>query len=337
MSRHRALVTGSMLSSAELASIEHDGLDVEVIEQTLGEAELSRALADKDAFILGGNEYVSATVLSATARTRVIAFLGVGYHSFIDVGAASAAGIAVTNAPGANRRAVAEFSIGLILDSVRSISHQALRTKVGRWEEVRGFELAGKTLGVFGMGSIGSTVARIATNGFGMRVVYANRSPKPEIEAELSARRVGLDDLFALSQIISLHVAYSDGLKGVVDSALLRTVRPGAVLVNAADPRLVDPEALHNALIENRLRAAAMDGYYIQPPPAVDDDPHRLLALGEDRFLLTPHAASATADSCRAMLAANLSSIRNVLSTGTDPNIVNPEFRRHPRWRSRLT
>ncbi|WP_157170891.1 NAD(P)-dependent oxidoreductase [Nocardia araoensis] len=189
-SRCRVLLTGADLSSADSEWLRQQNLEVEVRRYDLSEIELARALVDKDAYILGGVERVTAAALSTAENLKVIAFMGVGYHAYIDTAAASAAGIAVTNAPGANARAVAEFAIGLMLDAWRAITDLAMETRAGRWRETKGRNLHAKTLGIVGMGTIGTMVARIAANGFGMRVVYVSRTAKPELERDIAARRV---------------------------------------------------------------------------------------------------------------------------------------------------
>ncbi|MBF6467100.1 D-glycerate dehydrogenase [Nocardia beijingensis] len=331
-SRYRALLTGGAPTQADMEWLRQQNLEVEVRGSELSESELAGALVGKDAYILGGLERATAAALSAADDLKVIAFLGVGYHAFIDTAAATTAGIAVTNAPGANARAVAEFTIGLMLDAWRGITDLAMETKAGRWHESKGRNLHAKTLGIVGMGAIGTIVARIAANGFGMRVVYASRTAKPELEREIAARRVELSELVAESDVISLHASYGPQTDRVIGDAQLAAVKPGAILINTSEADLVDPASLRAALMDGRLAAAAMDGYYIVPAPAAQDDPLGLLALDHTKFVVTPYAAGATEESFRAMLEANVESIGNLLSTGKDPRVVNPGFRDHAQW-----
>ncbi|MBF6332423.1 D-isomer specific 2-hydroxyacid dehydrogenase family protein [Nocardia transvalensis] len=333
MNHHRVLFTGAMLTPSCIEWMQQHKLDVEVCRSDLSETELACALVDKDAYILGGVEHASAAVLSTAAtRLKVVAFLGVGYHAFIDTEAATAAGIAITNAPGANARAVAEFTIGLMLDAWRKVTYLAQQTKAGRWCEVKGRNLDGKTLGIVGMGTIGSMVARIAAKGLGMRVLYMSRTPKLDLEEDIAACQVGLSELLAESDVVSLHAAYGPQTDRIIGEAQLATVKPGAILINTSEAELVDAAALRMALVEGRLAAAAMDGYYIEPVPSIQADPYGLLALGNDRLLITPHTANATEESFLAMLTANVESITNILETGDDSRIVNPGFRNHASW-----
>ncbi|MEU6184594.1 NAD(P)-dependent oxidoreductase [Nocardia sp. NPDC047038] len=331
-SRYRALLTGAELKAAEIEWLRQRNIEVEVCRHDLSEVELARALLGKDAYILGGVERATAVALSTADDLKVIAFMGVGYHAYIDTAAATAAGIAVTNAPGANARAVAEFTIGLMLDAWRGITDLTMETKAGRWPETRARDLYGKTLGIVGMGTIGTIVARIAVGGFGMRVVYVSRTAKRELEGDIAARRVELPELLAESDVISLHAPYGPQTARMIGAAQLAAVKPGAILINTSEAQLVDPAPLRTALLDGRLAAAAMDGYYVVPAPSDQNDPFGLIALGNDKLLVTPHAAGATEESYRAMLAANAESVKNILETGEDPRVVNPGFRDHARW-----
>ncbi len=331
-SRYRTLLTGADPTPADTEWLRRKNLEVDVRRHDLSEAELARALIGKDAYILGGVERATATALSTADDLRVIAFMGVGYQPYIDIAAATAAGIAVTNTPGANARAVAEFTIGLMLDAWRRITDLTMETNAGRWPEIKGRNLHAKTLGIIGMGTIGAIVARMAADGFGMRVAYVSRTAKPELEQKIPARRVELPELLAESDVISLHASYGPQTDRMIGEAQLAAVKPGAILINTSQAELVDPAPLRAALLDGRLAAAAMDGYYIVPAPSAQDDPLGLMTLSNNRFLVTPHAAGATEESFRAMLTANVESIRNILETGEDPRVVNPGFRDHARW-----
>ncbi|NQE88705.1 2-hydroxyacid dehydrogenase [Nocardia terpenica] len=332
MSPYRVLFTGGMLTRADVEWMRENNLDVEVCGNSLSESELIHALSDKDAYILGGVERASASALSAARNLKVVAFLGVGYHAFVDTDAATNAGIAVTNAPGANAQAVAEFTIALMLDAWRRVTFLVRETKAGRWHEVKGRNIGGKTLGIVGMGTIGSMVARMAANGLGMRVIYTSRHAKPSLEKEIAARRTTLSELVAQSDVISLHAAYSPDTDRILGEREFSNLRQGAILINTSEAELVDAHALREALAEGRIAAAAMDGYYIEPAPSSEADPHQLLELDDDRLLITPHTANATEESLRAMLVANVESISNILDTGYDTRIVNPDFRKYASW-----
>ena len=332
MEKYETLFTGGLLEPTDVEKMAAKGIVVSIARPDLDESELASLLSGKDAYILGGVEHVTARVLEHADQLKVIAFLGVGYHAFIDTPAATRRGIAVTNAPGANSRAVAEFAIGLMLDAWRRITYLTDATKAGRWEEDKRQNLYGKTLGVVGLGNIGSIVARIASHGFGMRVVYSGPRSKPAAERDLGAVRLPLDELLAQSDVVTLHAPYGPETEGMLDAQRLARIKPGAVIVNTSESELIDATALRNALLSGRVRAVAMDGYYVEPTPAPEDDKLGLLALPHDRVLVTPHTANATAESFQAMLQANVDAIVNVLGTGRDQRVVNPEFRQHAQW-----
>jgi gluconate 2-dehydrogenase len=332
MSRYSVLFTGGTLSDGDAATLATRGFDVEVCAIDLDESGLRAALKGKDAYILAGVEHVTAPCLEEAGQLKVIAFFGVGYQGFIDVASVTERGIAVTNAPGANARAVAEFTVALMLDAWRSVTDLVAKTKAGVWEQPVGRNIEGKTLGVVGAGAIGSAVARISRLGLGMRVVYSGPHPKPELEAETGAVRLPLEELLSVSDVVSLHVPYSERTDRLLDGDRLSLLKPGSILVNTSESEIVDPVALRAALTEGRLAAVTMDGYYIEPVPAVADDPHGLLALPHGRVLVAPHTANATEESFQAMFAANVDSLANLLSHGDDPRVVNPEFRSHAAW-----
>jgi gluconate 2-dehydrogenase len=326
------LFTTNPLDPAALDSLAATGAEFQIEGVDLDPSELLAALRGKEAYILGGVENVTEQTLAAAPDLKVVAFLGVGYRAFVDADAAARHGIAVTNAPGANAQAVAEFTVALMLDSVRRVTSLSNETKAGGWPVFRAANLEGRILGIVGMGTIGATVARIAIQGFGMSVVYCSRHQKPDVEQALGVRRLALPALLEEADVVSLHAAFGPDTAGILDAAALARLRPDAVVVNTSEAELIEPHALHDALAEGRIGCVAMDGYYIEPVPAPADDPYGLLCLPDDRFLLTPHTAFFTRESFTRTLATNLRSIENVLSTGTDERVVNPAFAASASW-----
>jgi gluconate 2-dehydrogenase len=329
---HQVLVTTTTAAKSDIERVPADGLDLDVRGDTLGPDELTEALAGKDAYILGGVETVDASLLASAPDLKVVACLGVGYAGCIDVDAATRLGVAVTNAPGTNSRAVAELTIALILDATRRVTALANATKAGAWPSFRARGLTGATLGVLGMGTIGTRVAEIARTAFGMEIVYHSRRRKPWVDDRLGARRVTLPEVLRRADVLTLHASLTPKTGGIIGWEALDLMAEHAVIVNTSEPELIHAASLRMALERGRIAAAVMDGYYIEPVPSVADDPHGLLALPDDRFLVLPHTAAATADAFTSGLEVNVRSIRNLLTDGTDPNLVNPEFRRAPRW-----
>lgn len=223
-------------------------------------------------------------------RLRVIANYGVG-HDNIDLAAAHARGIGVSNTPGALTMATAELTWALILAAARRLPEGDRLARSGDWTgwhptQLLGAGLDGRVLGIVGAGRIGTEVARRAP-AFGMGVTYHSRRRNRDLERHTGARRVRLDELLATADVVSLHVTLTARTTHLIDGAAIDAMKPGAILINTARGPVVDEEALIAALEEGRLRAAALDVYEHEP-----DIPERLRAL--PNAVLTPHLGSAT-------------------------------------------
>lgn len=235
-------------------------------------------------------ERVDAAAIRRLPRLRVIANYGVGYDN-IDVGAAHAAGVAVTNTPGVLTGATAELTWALILAAARRVPEGERLVRSGGWSgwtptQLLGSSLDGGVLGIVGAGRIGREVARRAKP-FGMDVLYAGRRTLPEFEAETGARRVSLDELLGSADVVSVHVALAPDTRHLIDAAALACMKPDAILINTARGAVIDQAALADALRERRIRAAGVDVY--EDEPLV---PEALRAL--DNVVLLPHLGSAT-------------------------------------------
>ncbi len=253
---------------------------------------------------------VGSAEIAALPALRVVANIAVGVDN-LDVAALRGRGVVVTNTPGVLTDATADLTWALILACARRLAEGIALVRDGRWrgwhpEQLLGLELAGRTLGLLGAGRIGQAVGRRAV-GFGMRIRYVSRAPKPEFEAATGAVRTDLETLFAASDVLSLHAPAVPELRQVVNAARLATMRPGALLVNTARGDLVDEGALAAALEGGRLGAAGLDVYAAEPRI----DP-RLLAA--PRAVLLPHLGSATEATRRRMAALALANVRAVLA-----------------------
>jgi phosphoglycerate dehydrogenase-like enzyme len=224
-----------------------------------------------------------------------VARYGVGVDR-VDLEAARRHGVVVTTTPGANANAVAELTIALLFATARPFTCRA-----GEWKPQRGIELAGRTLGLVGLGRIGSLVAEKA-RGLGMRVLAHD----PYV-----AGTVSLEEVQAAADFVSLHAPLTEQTRGLVDAAFLGRLKPGCALVNTARGELVDEQALLQALDDGRLRAAALD-VLAQEPPAPD---HPLLR--RDDVIVTPHMGPHTAEATAAMGRIALEELLAVLSGGT--------------------
>ncbi len=331
------LFTGGALPDSHRARLTELGYELKIERGDLTETELTEALQDVSAYILGGVEKATRKAIETAGQLKVIAFFGVGYESYVDTQAATEHGIAVTNTPGANARSVAEFTISLMLDAVKRTTFLIESTRQGDWKELKSWNLSGKTLGIVGMGEIGGHVAQMAHDGFGMKIIYTGRSRKPAIDAKLQAEFVDLKTLLNRCDVLSLHAQVSEQTKGMIAFKELAMMKPHAVLINCSRAELVDAKALHDALFNKKLACAAFDGYYIEPAPKTSDDPYGLLGLGSESFLVSPHTAYFTEDATRAMADLAVESTLDILEGRPARNVVNPDYKRYETARAGAT
>jgi glyoxylate reductase len=269
--------------------------DVVVGPPETTDEELHRLIAGADGILSHLIDPVDGAFFDAAGpQLRVVSNFAVGYDN-IDVPAAAARGVRIGNTPGVLTEAVAELAVGLVLAASRRIveGDRFVRSHgyVG-WsaDPAAALELRGRTIGIVGPGRIGSAVARIARDGFGMDVVYHGRSEKPE----LGARRLALDELLAEAHVVLVTVPLSAETRHLIGARELGLVRPGAVLVNVSRGPVVDEHALVEALRDGPLGAAGLDVYEFEPHPVAG-----LLEL--DNVVMTPHVASATGETRAAM------------------------------------
>jgi gluconate 2-dehydrogenase len=237
-------------------------------------------------------EPIDATLVAACPQLKAVCSMAVGYNN-IDVAACAARGITVTNAPDVLTETTADFGFALMLAAARRIAESEHFLRAGRWQRWSydffcGAEVHGATLGVLGMGRIGQAIARRGALGFGMKVVYHNRSRlAPEIEAPLNARWVEKDELLRQADHLVIVVPYSKASHHAIAAAELALMKPTATLTNVARGGVVDDAALAQALRQRRIAAAGLDVF--EGEPRVHPD-----LLTVPNVVLTPHIASAT-------------------------------------------
>jgi D-3-phosphoglycerate dehydrogenase / 2-oxoglutarate reductase len=255
----------------------------------LSAGELRDRLADVDG-LLAGVDTIDDSVLESAPRLRVVARYGAGVDN-VDLAAAARRGVVVTRTPGANAGAVAEWTILLMLALCRPLLAADRAVREGRWPVLRGRELSARTVGLLGLGRVGSLVAE-RVSGLGCRVLahdpYVAAAP-PGVEV------VDLDELVRRAEVLSLHAPLTDATRGIVDAGLLSRLPAGGVLVNTARGELVDERALLAALDHGPLAGAALDVLAGEPPPP--DHP----LIGRDDVIVTPHTAPHTAEAAAAM------------------------------------
>jgi D-3-phosphoglycerate dehydrogenase len=278
--------------------------------------QLAADLSTADALVVRSATKVTAALIAAAPRLRVIARAGTGVDN-VDVTAASARGIVVMNAPGANSVSVAELAIGFMLAMARHVPAADAAMKQGRWEKKRflGEELRGKTLGLAGFGRIGQEVARRAS-AFGMQVIAHDPFITEHVAADLGARLVSLDELFATSDYLSLHLPSTPQTCHLINAARLASARPGMRIVNTARGDLVDEPALIAAIESGHVAGAALDVF--QTEPTTD---HRLQKLPQ--VVATPHLAASTREGQELVGVETTSALRDFLRDGVIRNAVN--------------
>ncbi len=268
------------------------GVDVKVGLKLL---ELLDTVGDYDALVVRSETKVTAEVIKAGNRLRVIARAGIGVDN-IDLDAATTAGIAVVNAPTGNTVAAAEHTLALMLALSRNIPNAHRSLKDGEWRRSAfiGTEVRNKTLGIVGLGQIGLEMAKRA-RGFDMKVVYYSRTRKPDLEERYGLVFADPPTVLSTADFISLHVPLTPETRHFISEREIRMMKPTAILINMARGPVVDSKALYTALSERWIRAAALD--VTDPEPISPDDP--LLTL--DNIIITPHIGSASIASRREM------------------------------------
>jgi gluconate 2-dehydrogenase len=243
------------------------------------------------AFTTGGDR-IDGDVLAASPDLRICANMAVGYNNF-DLAAMTRAGVLATNAPGVLTETTADFGFALMMATARRITESEHYLRAGQWTKwsydlFAGADIHGATLGILGMGRIGQGIARRGAHGFGMKVIYHNRSPlAPEIEADLKARYVSKQELLAQADHLVLVLPYSPAAHHAIGAAELACMKPTATLVNIARGGIVDDAALAHALARKTIAAAGLDVFEGEPQlhPAL---------LRASNVVLTPHIASAS-------------------------------------------
>jgi lactate dehydrogenase-like 2-hydroxyacid dehydrogenase len=283
------------------------------------EAELAQRLADADGVLVDPGRPVGAALLEASARLRVVSNIAVGYNN-LDLPACTRLGVLATNTPDVLTEATADHAWALLLAAARRVVEADAWTRAGHWERFAfdaflGADVHGATLGLCGMGRIGSAIARRA-QGFAMPVLYHSRS-RPAAAAA-GPTWVAFEELLARADFLVLTVPYSAATHHLVGAAQLAHMKPGAVLVNIARGGVVDDAALVQALRAGRPAAAALD--VMENEPHLHPDLH-----GLPNVVLTPHIGSATRSSRRGMVRLAIDNLRQALQGERPAALLNPD------------
>lgn len=285
--------------------------------------ELIARLQGKVGAFTTGSERIDAAVLKACPGLRICANMAVGFNNF-DVKAMTAARVLATNTPDVLTETTADFGFALLMATARRIAESEHFLRAGQWTKwsydmFAGSEVHGSTLGILGMGRIGQGIARRGAHGFGMNVIYHNRSRlSPELEAQCKARYVSKEELLRTADHLVLVLPYSAESHHAIGAAQIDQMKPTATLINIARGGIVDDAALAKALRERRIAAAGLDVF--EGEPKVHPD-----LLKVPNVVLTPHIASATVATRRAMADLAADNLIAFLTQGKPLTPVNPE------------
>jgi phosphoglycerate dehydrogenase-like enzyme len=281
-------------------------------------AELFRRIADADVLInVRAYTALDAEVFSTsiTPHLKMVSILGTGTDN-VDLVAAKARGIVVTNTPGVGAPSVAELTLGLMLAVTRAIPLSDARLRQGIWQHVEGPELDGKTLGLLGLGAIGQRVVRLG-QGLGMRVIAWSFANDPVRAERLGVELVERDDVFRRADVVSIHLRNTPEVRGIVGARELGLMKPDAYLINTARGALVDQDALADAVRDGRIAGAGLDVYVEEPLV-----PERNVFKDLPNVVLMPHAGAVTVEASARSRAMPVDNIIAFLS-GEAEHVVN--------------
>jgi gluconate 2-dehydrogenase len=268
-------------------------------DEIFSPAELSRRLQGKVGALTTGSERIDAALLQANPQLKIVANMAVGFNNF-DVPAMTAAGVVASNTPDVLTETTADFGFALLMATARRVTESEHYLRAGLWKKwsydmFAGAEVHGSTLGIIGMGRIGQGIARRGAHGFGMNVIYHNRSRlSADLEADCKARYVSKQELLQTADHVMLVVPYSAESHHTIGAAELAQMKPTATLVNIARGGIVDDAALAKALAARQIAAAGIDVF--EGEPSVHPD-----LLKVPNVVLTPHIASSTVKTRMAM------------------------------------
>ena len=299
MTRPKILVTRAVFPDTIERLGAHFDVEANQADEEWSAEQLIARLQGKQGAFTTGSVRIDAALLDACPDLKICANMAVGYNNF-DVAAMSAHGVLATNAPDVLTETTADFGFALLMATARRVTESEHYLRAGKWKKwafdmFAGSDIHGSTLGIIGMGRIGQGIAKRGAHGFGMNVLYHNRSRLgPALEAECKARYVGKEELLRTADHVVLVVPYSAASHHTIGAAELALMKPTATLVNIARGGIVDDAALAAALKHRQIAAAGLDVF--EGEPSVHPD-----LLTVPNVVLTPHIASATVPTRLAM------------------------------------
>jgi len=320
--RPKVLITRAVFQDVVDRLAQQFDVESNQADRTFSEQELTEKLRGVDGVFTTSSERMTAAVIAANPSLKAICNMAVGYNN-IDLDAATRAGICVTNTPDVLNETTADFAWALLMATARRITEGEHWLRAGHWKKWRfdaflGADVYGSTLGVIGMGRIGQAIARRST-GFGMRVIYHNRSRLAEdLEQRANqARHVGKEELLRQADHVVLALPYTPQSHHTIGATELGWMKPSATLVNIARGGIIDDAALIEALRAKRIAAAGLDVF--ENEPAFDP-----AFLSLSNVVLTPHIGSASEATRRAMADCAAANLTAALTGAPPPNLLNP-------------
>ncbi|UCD44714.1 MAG: D-glycerate dehydrogenase [Candidatus Bathyarchaeota archaeon] len=327
MGKPRVYVTRQLFDEAMDVLERHAEVDVfEGVDEAIPRDLLLSEVSDVKGLLPLLTERIDEEVMDAGRQLRVISNYAVGYNN-IDVEAATERGIYVTNTPGILTDTTADCAFALLMAASRRIPEADRHVRARKWIHAWGprmfigSDIHGKTLGIVGMGRIGKATARRG-RGFDMKIIYSSNTRKPEIEEELGAKFVGLDELLREADYVSLHVPLNDSTRHMIGERELSMMKGTAYLINTSRGPVVDEEALFRALRDGAITGAGLDVFEREP---VDGNSP---LLGLENIVVTPHIASASVETRTKMAVTAATNLVSVLQGIAPPNLVNPEVKK---------
>lgn len=323
MSKPRILVTRAVFPEVIERLAQHFEVEHNQSDDIWSPQQLADRLHDKVGVFTTSGERIDAQALAGAPLLRICANMAVGYNNF-DLDAMTARGILATNTPDVLTETTADFGFALLMATARRVTESEHYLRAGKWlrwsyDMLSGSDIHGSTLGILGMGRIGQGIARRGALGFGMNVIYHNRSRlAPDLEAECKARYVGKEELLRSADHLVLVLPYSQASHHAIGAAELALMKPSANLINIARGGIVDDAALAQALRERRIAGAGLDVF--EGEPSI----HPFL-LTVPNVVLTPHIASATVPTRRAMANLAADNLVGFLVDGKPVTPLNPQ------------
>lgn len=312
----KVLVTDS-ISKEGLEILKEAGITVEE-RPGITQEDLLNAISDADGLIIRSNTKVTEEVVAAAQRLKVVGRAGSGLDN-VNIPACNKRGIVVMNTPGGNTNSAAEHTMAMIMSISRHIPQATASMKAGKWEKKRfmGQELAGKCLGIVGIGRIGSILAQRAQC-LGMTVIAYDPHALPDMVKQLGVSIMELDELLAKADYISIHTPLTPETKGMFDASKFALMKKGAYIVNCARGGVINEKDLYDALVSGHLAGAALD-VFEKEPTSLEGTP--LLSL--DNFICTPHLGASTREAQENVAVAVARQIADYLIKGEIRNAVN--------------